>query len=242
MELEAQFEPNGGGGGGAVDSVNGQTGDVVLDAGDLEYDGTETYDSGTVGKEISDLNADLNGKLDEPSTAGTSGQVLTSDGEGGQSWQTPQSGGSGNAYELIESITITEDGLTEIEFTQNVDKYNEFVIGCSYDMLTYGEYSTKKLVTATSTKIGVYVNGSQILQKEGFGTNAITAVFAFNRNGGLAVGKNGNGFRVGWLAGGGEFTLAPPISGVITSIKLSILTTGSAFDSTNSPVYRLFGR
>lgn len=33
------------------------------------------------------------GKLDVPATAGTSGQVLTSDGQGGQSWQTPTSGG-----------------------------------------------------------------------------------------------------------------------------------------------------
>lgn len=59
MELEAQFEPNGGGGGGAVDSVNGQTGAVVLDAGDLGYDDEETYTSGTVGKEISNLKGGL---------------------------------------------------------------------------------------------------------------------------------------------------------------------------------------
>lgn len=33
----------------------------------------------------------LQDKLDVPSTAGTSGQVLTSDGQGSQSWQTPTS-------------------------------------------------------------------------------------------------------------------------------------------------------
>lgn len=40
-------------GSGSVDSVNGQTGDVVLDAGDLEFDDTETYAAGSVGAELS---------------------------------------------------------------------------------------------------------------------------------------------------------------------------------------------
>lgn len=56
---EALEELAGGGGGGAVQSVNGQTGTVVLDAGDLEYDDEETYTSGTVGKEISNLKGGL---------------------------------------------------------------------------------------------------------------------------------------------------------------------------------------
>lgn len=77
-----------------VSSVNSKTGAVTLAAGDIGYDGTETYTSGTVGKEISDLKGGLNDKLDAPETAGTSGQVLTSDGQGGQSWQTPSGGGA----------------------------------------------------------------------------------------------------------------------------------------------------
>lgn len=95
MELEAQFEPNGGGGGGgAVNSVNGKTGAVVLDAGDLEYDDSETYSEGSIGAELSSLIGDLNGKLDEPSTAGTSGQVLATDGDGGTYWTNSGGGGS----------------------------------------------------------------------------------------------------------------------------------------------------
>ena len=62
-------------GGGAVDSVNGQTGTVVLDAGDLGYDENETYSSGTVGDAITDLKSDLNDRIAKPSSP-TSGDFL----------------------------------------------------------------------------------------------------------------------------------------------------------------------
>ena len=42
---------------------------------------------------------DLSGKIDEPVTEGTSGQVLTTDGQGGRSWQTVQ-GGGGSGYPI----------------------------------------------------------------------------------------------------------------------------------------------
>ena len=64
-------------GGGAVDSVNGQTGTVVLDAGDLGYDENETYSSGTVGDAITDLKSDLNGKLSSNQGSGNAGKWLT---------------------------------------------------------------------------------------------------------------------------------------------------------------------
>lgn len=48
--------------------------------------------------ELTSLKSDLQDKIDKPSTAGTNGQVLTSDGQGGQSWQTPQSGGGVSPY------------------------------------------------------------------------------------------------------------------------------------------------
>ena len=64
-------------GGGAVTSVNSKTGAVVLDAGDLAYDSTETYSSGTVGDELSDLKSDLNGKLSSNQGSGNAGKWLT---------------------------------------------------------------------------------------------------------------------------------------------------------------------
>lgn len=122
MELDAQFEPNGGGGGGGgTDNYNDlsnkpKINNVTLSgnksASDLglatpsdipSVDATLTTqgaaaDAKATGDAVTQLMGDLNGKLDAPSTAGTSGQVLTSDGQGGQSWQTPQSGGSVSPY------------------------------------------------------------------------------------------------------------------------------------------------
>lgn len=42
-----------------VTSVNSKTGAVTLDAGDVGYDGTETYQSGTAGAALNDLNRQL---------------------------------------------------------------------------------------------------------------------------------------------------------------------------------------
>lgn len=45
---------------GAVSSVAGKTGAVVLNSGDIEYDDTETYGSGTVGAELTNLTRQIN--------------------------------------------------------------------------------------------------------------------------------------------------------------------------------------
>ena len=56
---------------------------------------------------------DVSGKLDAPSAAGTLGQVLTSDGEGGQTWEDP-TGGTTDYTDLdnkptINSVTLEGD-------------------------------------------------------------------------------------------------------------------------------------
>lgn len=55
---------------------------------------------------------DISGKLDKPSTAGTSGQVLTSDGAGGQSWQTPSGGTVTDVQE--DGTSILSSGVANI--------------------------------------------------------------------------------------------------------------------------------
>lgn len=59
---------------GTVQSVNGKIGDVVLDPGDLEYDDTETYSSGSVGDELSTLKEDLSSM--QTATASDVGKAL----------------------------------------------------------------------------------------------------------------------------------------------------------------------
>lgn len=58
---------------------------------------------------------DVSGKLDAPTTAGTQGQVLTSDGEGGQTWEDASGGGGTDDYTdldnkpTINSVTLEGD-------------------------------------------------------------------------------------------------------------------------------------
>lgn len=55
--LEMQFRN----GGGAVNSVNGQTGDVVIGSGDIAYSDSAAYPAGSVGAEVSDLKSAISG-------------------------------------------------------------------------------------------------------------------------------------------------------------------------------------
>ena len=62
---------------------------------------------------------ELSTKLSAPSTAGTSGQVLTCDGQGGQSWQTPSGGGGGISDVQINSTSIVSSGTANIPLAAN---------------------------------------------------------------------------------------------------------------------------
>ena len=65
-------------------------------------------------------------KLDKPSVAGTNGQVLTSDGQGGQSWQTPSGGGSGSAESFV--VTIEDDSFGGYVSDKTVDEIKTAIL------------------------------------------------------------------------------------------------------------------
>jgi hypothetical protein len=72
--------------GGGLASVNGKTTpNVVLYGSDINITDSEAVT----------LDEAIAGKVNEPATEGTSGQVLTTDGAGGRSWTTVQGGGGG---------------------------------------------------------------------------------------------------------------------------------------------------
>lgn len=73
----------------------------------VQRSSTDTYiDPGQLLPGIPDLLTQLNNKLDSPDTAGANGQVLTCDGQGGQSWQDPTGGGTSDYRELTNKPGI----------------------------------------------------------------------------------------------------------------------------------------
>ena len=63
-----------------VQSVAGKTGAVTLGAGDVGYDDTATYQNGTAGAALSELNRQLNDKQDKTNYVTLSGTVITQTG------------------------------------------------------------------------------------------------------------------------------------------------------------------
>ena len=88
----------------AIEGINIPTVDATLATQGAAADAKATGDA------ISQLTSDLGDKLDTPSVSGTSGQVLTSNGSGGQYWSTPSGGGGGSA--VTYSISISNNVIT----------------------------------------------------------------------------------------------------------------------------------
>lgn len=92
---------------------------VIPDPEDLiddeagEGDTDKVWSADKSAEEVSTLNGAIGAKLDAPSTAGTNGQVLTSDGQGGQSWQTPSSGG-GVSDVQVNGTSVVNQGVANV--------------------------------------------------------------------------------------------------------------------------------
>lgn len=93
---------------------------------------------------------DVSGKLDAPSVAGTNGQVLTSNGQGGQTWQTPQGGGTvddtlsigGAAADAAKVGEVKADLESDIsDLSLRLDRYYPALTVGALDVSTGGEAS-----------------------------------------------------------------------------------------------------
>ena len=84
----------------------GKRGGVDVESGDPAYENNAKY----YAEEAATVLAD---KLDAPATAGTAGQVLTSDGEGGQAWADPSGAIDDTAGEGDTDVTWSADKIAE---------------------------------------------------------------------------------------------------------------------------------
>ena len=97
----------------AVTSVAGKYGTVTLDAGDIEYNEQEVYNSGTVGKEVGDLKS----QIEEISQSGidasgaSDGQVPVADGQGSWAWDDP-AGGVSDVQ--VNGVSVVTDGVANL--------------------------------------------------------------------------------------------------------------------------------
>lgn len=110
-------------------AASGGTDESLVTTGE-KYTWNQKYAKPSGGIPASDIASgvipDVSGKLDKPSTAGASGQVLTSDGQGGQSWQTPSSGVTD--YDLLDNrpqiagVTLTGNkSLSDLGIASEAD-------------------------------------------------------------------------------------------------------------------------
>ena len=95
---------------GVIQSVNGKSAaSITLDAGDIGYDDSETYQSGTAGAALNDLSRQLSDKQDKTNYVTLTGTIIT------------QTGVDNTMYlcgELAElTFTVPATGQTAIRFT-----------------------------------------------------------------------------------------------------------------------------
>lgn len=93
--------------------------------------------------------------IEEPASDGTSGQVLTTDGQGGRSWQTVQGGGGGVSDVQVNETSVVSSGVANIpiasssnpgvvKITSNSDNSGILIDNNNNLLLSYAISSTIK--------------------------------------------------------------------------------------------------
>ena len=155
QNLSDRIVNNGGGGGdGAVTSVNNKTGDVVLNTSDIGEAGGNLYLTSAERSKI----AEVDGKEDDLGNPLVDGYILASTTTGNRSWIPQPSGGGGGAVSSVNgqtgAVLITPDTLDD------ADTAHKFATEAQLNQISNNESSIIFNTSAIST------NTSDIAGKE----------------------------------------------------------------------------
>lgn len=111
------------------------------------------------------VNINLSGKIDEPSSEGTNGQVLTTDGNGGRTWTTVQGGGGTGDYDDLENrpqinnVTLTGNlstsdlGISIPTKTSDLNNDSNFVQDANYEHITVDSFFSNTSTNPVQNRI-----------------------------------------------------------------------------------------
>lgn len=224
----------------SLPAESGGTDESLVTTGE-KYTWNQKYDKPSGGIPASDIESgvipDVSGKLDKPSTAGASGQVLTSDGQGGQSWQTPSSGVTDydqlNNRPQIAGVTLTGDkSLSDLGIASEAeldDKLDEpATAGTNGQVLTSdGQGGATWQTPSGGTVTDVQEDGVSIL------SSGVANILTMTGAGASAAGTKGlvpapaAGQQNLVLTGAGSWQVSPgaklySVSGTMTGTSLTI--------------------
>lgn len=163
--------------------ATGPQGPAGQDGQDAVVDDTltqpgEAADAAKVGEELSQLKSAIASKVDEPSTDGTDGQVLATNGNGGRYWKTVSGGGGGtsNYNDLSNKPQIAGTTLSGNKSLSDLGIAPEMMVVTITDTEVQGEtvYSADKTFTEIGTAIA---NGTTVvaLYDNGIWLNLVAA-------------------------------------------------------------------
>lgn len=127
----------------------------------IDPTGTNVFIDDTAGSGDTDkvwsadkVSTEIDGCIGKPQTAGTNGQVLTSDGQGGQSWQTPSSGGGSVNDVQVNGASVVTSGVANVPLA-SADNFGVAKIsaGNGVTINSSGQLATNK-ATAANIKAG----------------------------------------------------------------------------------------
>ena len=131
------------------------------------------------------VNIDLSGKIDEPTTEGTNGQVLTTDGNGGRTWTTVQGGGGTGDYTdltnkpQINNVTLSGNkslsdlGINIPTKTSDLNNDSNFVADANYVHID-NNYTSAEKTKLSGIETGAEVNDIDTIKVNGT-TQTITS-------------------------------------------------------------------